>query len=706
MASIIDLDARPDPRREKVLVVDDEPFNRKVLGKLLGQLGYDFEEAASGTEAVEVVDEKDFDLLLLDIQMPPGISGLETLKILREKHDATSLPIVMVTAEDSSENVVGAFKLGANDYVTKPIDPEVTIARIETQIKLRQAQRALRDSEERYALAAQGANDGLWDWNLITNEIYYSPRWFELLDAKPGELSTPESWFSRIHAEDRTRVETKLNRHLQAETPYFESELRVRHNSGEYRWMLCRGQAIRDKDGVAHRIAGSLTDINEGKVADAVTGLPNRVLFLDRVQRCVDQLKRKPDRLFAVMFTDLDNFKLVNDGLGHEAGDELLTAVAKRLETSVRSAESVVARIGGDEFAILLEDINEPEDAFRIAERVLREFAVPFRLRQRDIYVTMSVGISLSSSDFNGTEDLVHKADTAMYQAKEQGKSCYRIFDPDMQERVSARLKMESDLRRAIERSELFLNFQPIVSIETGIGQVVGFETLARWQHPESGLISPSEFVPIAEDTGQIIPIDYWAIKEACHQLKSWQSKSPEFADIFVSLNVSRRQILHSDLVSDIREIIAVTEIKPEHLHLEITESTVMHDAQAGAEVLANLQKLGVRIAIDDFGTGYSSLACLHRLPLDTLKIDQSFVDNLSECRENRAIIRTIVRLAESLNLAVVAEGIETREQRDLLTVMGCQRGQGFLFSRPLTADDAFEFLVASRPATRVGSNV
>lgn len=698
MATIPNFESPPTVKRERILVVDDEPCNRKVLGKLLGDLGHDSQEANSSADALARVEEEDFDLVLLDIQMPPGMSGLDCLEKLREKYDATTLPIIMVTATDSSEQIVAAFERGANDYVNKPIDPKVTLARIETQLKLRQAQRALRNSEERYALAAQGANDGLWDWNLVSNEIYYSPRWYELLAVTPKELSTPDGWFERIHAEDRVRVDTKLQKHLNADTPFFESELRIRHNNGEFRWMLCRGQAIRDETGKALRIAGSLTDINEGKVADAVTGLPNRVLFLDRVQRCVDQLHRKPNRLFAVMFADLDNFKLVNDGLGHEAGDELLTAVARRLEKTIRSAESVVARIGGDEFAILLEYISEPEDAFRVAERVLREFSTPFQLKEREVYVTMSMGISLSSSDFQSTEDLLHKADTAMYQAKEQGKSCYRIFDPEMQERVSTRLKMESDLRRAIERKELYLNFQPIVSITSG--KVVGFETLTRWQHPEIGLIPPSKFVPIAEDTGLIVPIDYWVIKEACHQLKEWQERSPEFEDIFISLNVSRRQILHSDLVADIRNIISETRVNPRQLHLEITESTVMHDAEAGAQVLARLQTLGICIAIDDFGTGYSSLACLHRLPLDTLKIDQSFVAKLTDGPENRAIIRTILRLAESLNLEVVAEGIETSEQNDLLKVMGCQRGQGYLFARPLAAEDAFAFLAHRHPAT------
>ncbi len=684
---------------KRILVVDDEACNRQILSRFVERAGYQTISASNGQEALDIIADQPLDLVLLDISMPPGIDGLEVLKMVRRQHNAVRLPIIMVTAEDSREQVVRAFELGASDYVTKPIDPMVTRARIGTQIELREIQSALRESEERYALAAQGANDGLWDWNLVTGQIFYSPRWSEMLGVTEAELgSTPEAWFSRVHADDNLRIKSKLQNHLEGKTPHFESELRIRHSNGDYRWMLCRGQAVRNAAGVPQRIAGSLTDINDGKVADAVTGLPNRILFLDRVQRCIDQQKRHPDRMFAVMYLDLDNFKLVNDGLGHDAGDELLVAVAKRLETNVRSADSVIARIGGDEFAILLEQIDRPDDAFRVAERVLKGFESPFYLGLHEVFATFSMGISLSSSssDSISTEDIVSKADTAMYQAKDHGKSCYRVFDPEMQKRVAERLRLETDLRRAVERNEFHLAYQPIVSIATR--QVVGFETLIRWQHPELGLISPSEFIPVAEDTGVIVPIDHWVIRQSCTELKRWQLETGDFDDIYFSINVSRRQILHSDLDAEVREILEDTKVNPSQLLLEITESAVMHDADAGAAVLAKLQQRGIRIAVDDFGTGYSSLECLHRLPLDTLKIDQSFVENMSYGK-NGAIVRTIVRLAESLDLSVIAEGIETDEQCDQLVDLGCTFGQGHLFARPMSAVDAMEFCRRTRLA-------
>ncbi len=674
-----------------VLVVDDDRLNRAILARLLREHGYSCIEAAEGNEALRLVRSRTVDMVLLDIIMP-GLSGFDVLRRLRETYDRTDLPILMVTSDDDSEQVVRAFADGANDFIRKPIDAGVTIARISTQMKLIAAHKALREREERYELAARGSNDGLWDWNLLTNRVYYSPRWNELL-GMTSIGDSPEDWFARIHPEDRSRVETELQEHLGDASPHLQTELRLRHNDGHYRWMLCRGMAVRNENGNAHRIAGSLRDITDSKFADSVTGLPNRVLLEERLQACIDRWRGGDDRQFAVLYLDLDNFKVINDSLGHAAGDRLLTSVARRIERTVRATDSLVARLGGDEFAILVDNIFSDEQITQLAERLLHNFEAPFSLgaANREVFATVSVGISISSERCTCAEDMLREADTAMYRAKSRGKSCHRAFDPEMHENVSFRLRLESQLRRALERNEFMLNYQPIVTLPDG--EVAGFEALIRWQHPQLGLVSPAEFIPIAEETGLIVPIGRWVLEQACDQLVAWKLAFPHKHNLRMAVNVSRRQMRHTNLTRDVAAIMHSTGIAPGDLKLEITEGTIMENAEKGARLLKELRDRGVKVAIDDFGTGYSSLACLHKLPLDSLKVDRSFVSQMTTSADNMNIVRTVLRLAESFGFDVIAEGIETEEQRDLLAAMQCDYGQGYLYSPPLPSDAAAELL-------------
>ncbi len=677
--------------RGTVLVVDDDRLNRAILTRLLRQQGFLAIEAADGYEALECVKGRSIDLVLLDIVMP-GMSGFDVLTELRRSNSEAELPIIMVTADDNSDHIVRALSEGANDFLSKPIDAGVTIARISTQMRLMKSQQALKESEERYSLAAEGANDGLWDWNLLTNEVYYSPRWNRLLGIS-GIGTAPEEWFSRIHPDDKACVESELQAHLGGVTPHFEAELRIKHNNGNYRWMLCRGMAVRAEGGDAHRIAGSMRDITDGKFADAVTGLPNRILLCERVQARLNDYTADPSQSFAVLYLDLDNFKLINDTLGHAAGDRLLTAVARRLERATRSSQSLVARLGGDEFAILVTNIASPADLNHIAERLLQNFASPFSPGggAKEVFVTVSIGMSLASDRSQRAEDMLREADTAMYKAKAQGKSCYRTFDPEMQEDVSCRLRLESQLRRALDRKEFVLNYQPLVSLPGA--EVIGFEALIRWQHPKLGLISPAEFIPIAEETGLIVPIGQWVLETASAQLVAWKLAFPHKQNLQMAINVSRRQMRHTDLLSDVTTILGSPGIRPGDLKLEITEGTIMEDPEQGAKLLGELRDRGVKIAIDDFGTGYSSLACLHSLPLDTLKIDQSFVARMTGSGDSLAIVRTIIRLAESFGFDVVAEGIGTEDQHNMLSSLHCDFGQGFLYSPPLSSEAAGELL-------------
>jgi diguanylate cyclase (GGDEF)-like protein/PAS domain S-box-containing protein len=564
---------------------------------------------------------------------------------------------------------------------------------------LNDALKSLRISEERYALAARGANDGLWDWDLNSGEIYFSPRWNNLLGIDVnGVWSSSEEWFRQIHADDCERVRAGIAVHCQGVTSEFVSEYRMRHASGDYVWMLSRGIVIRDSDGKAVRMAGSQTDITEGKISDPLTHIPNRLYFIDRLQAAIDTA-REQGTLFAVLFLDLDEFKLVNDSLGHTAGDELLVDVAGRLRACIRTGargggKSVVARIGGDEFAILLTHIQSEADPAIVSARILDRLSEPFFLEGRRMSVSVSVGIALSSTG-NTPEDLLRNADTAMYQAKANGKARVEYFNEEMRERVIARIETASGLRKAIDNGELVLHYQPIVSLSDDC--ICGFEALVRWNHPERGLIYPAEFIPVAEESDLIVSLGSWVLREACRQMAEWQRSLPSGAALSVNVNVSSRQLSDSRLVGEVELALSESGLNPEALRLEVTEGSIIERAEQTLATLDRLKSLNVGLEIDDFGTGYSSLSYLQRLPFDTLKIDRSFIHEMSMGNDSADIVKAIVEMAHSLRLRVIAEGVETEEQMDQLRQLGCNYLQGFLFSRPVSAAVAMEVYIRSR---------
>ena len=686
--------------KNRLLIVDDNEMNRDMLARRLARKGYEIALAENARQLLQRVEQEGVDLVLLDIEMPE-ISGLDALKTLREAYSPIELPVIMVTAKNQSEDIVKALDMGANDYLTKPIDFPVAVARIGTQLSHKRAQEALRESEERYALAAQGANDGLWDWNVLTNFVHYSPRWKAMLGCQEGEVGgTPEEWFDRIHDADRERVKQEIAAHQKGLTPHFESENRMLHKDGSFRWMLSRGLAVKDASGKTLRMAGSQTDITEGKVSDPLTGLPNRLLFIDRLGRVIKHAKRRKDHIFAVLFLDLDGFKMINDSVGHLIGDQLLLGVANRLEKCLRSTDTVarlgesftVARLGGDEFTVLLDDLKDPNDAKRAAERLMKALTAPFVLGGKEVFTSVSIGIALSNPAYEQPEDILRDADTAMYRAKSLGKARFEVFDADMRASVMARLQLETDLRRALERQEFRNFYQPIVSLASG--KIAGFEALLRWEHPTRGLLGPEEFIAVAEETGLIRELGWWNLREACRQISDWKANPDADPDLIISVNLSVKQFLQPNLVSEIKGLLRELAFPPESLKLEITESTVMGDPSAAVEMLLQIKALGIRLAIDDFGTGYSSLSYLHRFPLDTLKIDRSFISGMCEGGEGMEIARTIMPLANNLRLDVVAEGVETIEQVAFLRKLHCKFAQGFYFSKPLAAEEAGALLI------------
>jgi diguanylate cyclase (GGDEF)-like protein/PAS domain S-box-containing protein len=683
-------------RPDSLLVVDDDIMNRDLMFRRLTRRGFEASLAGDGKSALEWIHANRVDLVLLDIEMP-DMNGIEVLKILRETYTPAQLPIIMVTGKASSDEVVAALAAGANDYVTKPIDFPVVLARIQTQLSRKHAEEALRESEERYALAVRGANDGLWDWDLTENKTYFSPRWKSMLGWEEHEISdNPDEWFRRIHPDDIDRVRADIASHLEEQTPHYEDEYRVLHRDGNYLWMLGRGIAVRKGDGKAYRMAGSQTDITRGKVVDVLTGLPNRVLFMDRLSRSFERARRRKDKSFALIFLDLDSFKLINDSLGHLIGDQLLVAIAARLEATVRSSDSIarfgrnhtIARLGGDEFTILLEDITSALDVMRVAERISSDLSIPFAVSGQELFPTASIGIALYNHAYQNPEELLRDADIAMYSAKALGKGRYEMFDANMRANTIARLQLETELRRGIERREFENYYQVIVNLNTD--KIWGFEALLRWKHVTRGIVLPGEFIPVAEETGLIVPLGQWVLESACQQMRIWQARYRHDPPLLISVNLSTRHFLQSDLVQQCRAVLYETQLSNSSLSLEVTESAMMPDPETAIELMHELKALGIKISLDDFGTGYSSLSYLHRFPLDSLKIDRSFVSRIMEDDE---IVRTIITLGRNLGLRVIAEGVETAEQVTKLRDLGCEFAQGFYFSVPINAQEATDLL-------------
>ena len=552
-----------------LLVVDDEFLNRDVLQRRLERAGYRVLTADSGPAAIDLAAAEHIDLVLLDVMMP-GMDGVETLRRLRQSRPVSELPIVMVTARDSSDDIVQALDAGANDYITKPVDFAVAQARIRTQLTARRA--------------------------------------------------------------------------------------------------------------------------------DPLTGLPNRLLFMERLERQIARSREASAFEYAVFFVDVDRFKVVNDSLGHASGDELLTGVARRLEHSLRATDTVarfdgdctLARLGGDEFTVLLAGVRSAADARAVAERLVTAVSAPFELDGRDITVTVSVGVVMADARYQGGEDMVRDADTAMYRAKARGKARCELFDSSMLADAEDRLRTEMDLRGAIERKEFQLHYQPIVALADQ--HLRGFEALVRWRHPDRGLVAPADFIPIAEETGLIVPIGLWVLEEACRQMRAWEREFPACASLLINVNLSARQCLHPELVADVSRVLTETGLAPERLKLEITESLVLEGSDEVIGILKALRELGVQLGLDDFGMGYSALSYLQRLPVQTLKIDRSFVSGAQNPR-NVEIVRAIVALAAGLSIDVTAEGVETADQAAWLKELSCEFAQGYYFDRPLPHDQAREVL-------------
>ncbi len=726
----------------KVLIVDDLPDNLRVLSATLGQKGYEVRCAKNGAMALRAAISAPPDLILLDVKMP-DMNGYEVCQQLKASPATQDIPVIFMSALDDVLDKVKAFEVGAVDYIIKPFQIEEVLARIKSQLALQAAKAEIRLLNAELEQRVQQRTTQLASTNqLLQREMAERKRteqWlqesetrlesildtleevvrsacakkFKLLYLNPAAqkvygrpvwefFEQPNLWLEVIHPDDRERVEQATQVLLQQGR--MNLEYRILRSDGEVRWLSDRSLAIYDIDGVATRFDSIIYDITERKrteeqlihdaLHDALTGLPNRAFFMERLEQVLKQAQWEPDYLFAVLFIDLDRFKIINDSLGHTVGDQLLIAFAGLMQRCLRRTDTI-ARFGGDEFTILLENIEQINEAISIAERIQAELMLPMQIENHTIFTSASIGIVLGATGCDRPAELLRNADIAMYCAKEAGKARYAIFDREMYARTLELLHLESDLRKAIERQEFLLHYQPIVSLMTG--KLVGFEALIRWQHPERGLVSPQEFISIAEDIGLIVPIGEWVMHQACQQMREWQVKCPGAANLKISVNLASQQIKEAKLIERIDRVMAETGLDGSFLKLEITESMLLNNTEATINMLSEIRARKIQLSIDDFGKGYSSLSYLHRFPINTLKIDGSFVSQMNYDPENFEIVRTINTLAHNLGLDVTAECVETATEFSQLKALGCEFGQGYFFSKPLDSKAA-KSLILSDP--------
>jgi len=691
----------PEIRRNALICTRDPELSRELI-EVLGERGYECTSRRSPWSARIEAQRTRPHLVMIDWR----VGQHRAFKLASNLR--TSINGLAIVPAGQPEILDDVLDLGINDFVLLPLDRTVLKARlglieerIRETVRLNELQENVQREYQRLLIATGGTDDGIWDLDLATENLHFSDQWKEMLGYRPDEVeNTLEGWLSRVHPEDLTRLRAIIDAGIAGAVSVIEQRYRILAKNGKYRWMLTRGEIVKNVDGKVVRVVGRQTAVDEdgesraairsSGLQDPLTRLPNRTVLVDRLNHAFARAQRDPEQSFAVLFFDLDRFKNVNDSLGHLTGDQLLRSIAERVEKACRPGDTV-ARFGGDEFVILVEDIQDIRAATVAAERIQEEFRVPFDLNGVEVFATISIGIALWNQSYSQAEDLLRDSDTAMYQAKTMGRDSFAVFDEKMHQKVVATLRLENDLRRALARQEFRVFYQPIVSIDDGL--IAGFEALVRWQHPERGLLLPGEFILVAEEMGAIIQLDRWVAEEACKQLRVWHQKYRQHRRATMSVNISTTQLMRPDVVAGIDLILRNSGLYGRSLKLEITESVLMENAQYASAVLEQLRSLNIAISIDDFGTGYSSLAYLRRFEIDTLKIDYSFVSRMLDDEDSLEIVRTIIQLAKNLGKDTVAEGVQTRSQFEALVNLDVNMVQGFFIAPPLPAEVAESLL-------------
>ena len=658
------------------------------------------DSAYSLAGAVKRVTAGGVDVVLLGLDLPDS-TGLSSFQ--RMYDCAPDVPIAILADGDDEDVALRAIAQGAQGFLVRSeIEPDRVRRCLVTSVERQRALCKICRDAERYSLAIDGTSDGLWDWDLDRDTLFYSARWNALIGLPERDVvADPQHWFDRVHPDDLSGLKDMLIEHLSGNARHFVHEFRVRGTGGDYLWVLSRGLAVRSLSGETRRIAGSMTDITERKLAeellafgalhDELTGLANRVLFKDRLAVALKTMKRQLGSPFGVLFLDLDRFKRVNDTFGHSVGDRLLVEISQRLARFLRPGDTL-ARLGGDEFGILVANATSVSDALHVAERLQDRLKAPFTVDDRSLEVSASIGIALSATGYDDPDEILHDADVAMYRAKSAGRGQTQVFDPLMHRSAVALLRLEEELRHAVDNDEFVMYYQPVVSFDGG--RVVGFEALFRWRHPDRGLLTPAQFFAVAEESGLAGVIGWWAMENACRQMVDWRGRFPENPSLWVAINISDRLFMQADMVGRTREILTETGLEPSALRLEFREEVVVRHGEQALAKLQDLRRLGVRLAVDDFGSGVSHLSFLERFRYDTLKIDPSYISALGTGAPT--MIETILTMANGLGIGVIAEGVETADQADRLRRLQCHEGQGYWFAHPVGPTDAEQLLVTT----------
>ena len=694
-------------RPSLVLVVDDDMTLRLLMRESLEQSGFKVVEAEDGLKALQCFAETPPDIVLMDVEMP-NMDGFEACAALRRLPHGQDTPVLMVTGHDDVESVNRAYAVGATDFQAKPINWALLGYRVRYILRASQTYLALKESEAKLAKAQQMARLGHWDWNVSEGRWYYSEGACRILGFTQADFPTDsDALVKLIHPDDRDGVIQLFAAALRGEAKY-QSEYRLTMPDGTTRVVAEQAEVTFNNQAQPERVEGTIQDFSEHRQAesrikylayyDGITGLPNRRMFAEQVVYALRGARRSKETL-ALLFVDLDNFQSINDSLGHAIGDKVLRQVADRLSQCVRTSDLIsrpgkedatppVFRFGGDEFTLLLANLQHEQDALLVARRIMSAMEERYVVEGYDLFATASIGIALYPSDGDDFKTLLRNADSAMHQAKQKGRNTFEFYTESLTQISIERMNMEAKLHGAIEKGELSLYFQP--KIETRSGRLAGAEALLRWNSSTLGPVSPAKFITLAEQTGLIIPIGEWVLREACRQMQAWEAAG--LPPVTVAVNVSARQFQHGNFLKSVSDLLDETRLKPQCLELELTESAIMADIEKAKLILQQLSERGVRLSIDDFGTGYSSLSQLTWLPLDALKIDQSFVKRIPADINDSAIALAIIAMAHSLGLRVVAEGVETDVQFAFLKEHGCDEVQGYLFSPAVPASKFIQF--------------
>ena len=702
--------------RPVVLVVEGEPELRKFIRGALDGAGFRIEESDTVGLASALLGQIEPDIILVDLALP-SIGGLETCSILRALPASARVPILIMLDEDEIDVIPQAFERGATDFIMKPLNGGILSHRLRYAIRASKTLQALAESESRLEHAQRIAHVGNWEWILKTGQVTLSHEWYRITGLRLHEFGgTHDAFLSLMHPGDRTSIAAEMLSSVAAQTS-LDRECRLYVPSGREIVVHLQAEVRRGGEGHIVSLVGTAQDITERKRAereihrlaffDHLTGLANRMLFMDRLNKALAYAERHRSVL-AIMFLDLDRFKVINDTLGHTVGDLLLKHVAARLIESVRLSDSVgrptessealsLARLGGDEFTILLTDLTRVDGVEKVAERIIAALAKPVSIEGHEVFVTASIGIALYPHDGETEEALIKNADTAMYHAKDGGRNAYQFYSASMNATAVERLTLENDLRKACDHREFVLYYQPRIRVSDR--RITGVEALLRWQHPTRGLLTPADFMPVAIESGLIRAVDQWVLTAACAQNEAWQDQG--LPAIRVSVNISQSLFHYHGFVDLVRQALSHSGLSAEYLELELTETIAMANADMTIEMLNELTTMGIHLSIDDFGTGYSSLSYLQRLSLNMVKIDQSFVGEIEANESCAFITKAIISMAHSLNVFVLAEGVETEEQLAVLQLQGCDEVQGYLFSKPLPADAMAAYLTRARGRTR-----